>query len=92
MFETTSKTIKIEIVDGMAVIEGDIVLGPAGQFEAENAVAITGHNHRWPNGVIPYTIQSGHPKSSEIQWAIRQAIQSVFNRQYVMAICNQINL
>ncbi len=64
---------EIEVVDNLAIYEGDMVLGPAAQYDPniENAVAISGATYRWPNGVIPYVIQSGHPKKAQIEQAIK---------------------
>jgi hypothetical protein len=53
-----------EVVEGMAVIEGDIILGPVEEVERKakqggrrdgNFFPSTGR-FRWPNGVIPYVI------------------------------------
>ena len=64
--------------DGMAVYEGDIVLGPADEIEpaygsrkgSKDAVAITGQSYRWPKGRIPYVIASTVPTPSRILSAI----------------------
>lgn len=74
-FHTKSKMVSLEFVDGMAVMEGDIVLGSShlysGDFQL--AVAIDGDTYRWQGGIIPYTIASGHP----MKQAIMQAIQHI---------------
>lgn len=72
-FHTESKLVSMEFVDGMAVIEGDIVLGPSILYsgEIQQAVVIDGDSYRWNDGIIPYTIESGHPKSGLIQQAIQ---------------------
>lgn len=71
-FHTKAMKLKVEEVDGMAIVEGDIVLGPIGLFDGtiQKAVGIEGAEYRWPNGKIPYTIESGHPKARQIQSAI----------------------
>ena len=72
-FHKESKLVSMEFVDGMAVIEGDIVLGPSILYsgEIQQAVVIDGDSYRWNNGIIPYTIENGHPKSGLIQQAIQ---------------------
>ncbi len=74
-FHTEAKMVSMEFVDGMAVMEGDIVLGSShlysGDFQL--AVAIDGDTYRWKDGIIPYTIESGHP----MEQAIMQAIQHI---------------
>ena len=67
----------IEVVDGLAIYEGDIVLGPAAQFDpnVEYAVAISGNSYRWANGIIPYVIAGGHPKKAQIEQAIQHLNQ-----------------
>ena len=67
-------------VDGMAVFEGDIVLGPVADIRAaadasggqvpQYAVGITGANVRWPNGVVPYEIDAALPNQQRITDAI----------------------
>jgi len=83
-FHTQKRKVSIEFVDGMAVMEGDIVLGPASMYSGDVAfaVVIDGETYRWKNGVIPYTIQSGHPKRQAIMQAI-QHIQEQTNLRLV---------
>lgn len=71
-FHKESKLVSMEFVDGMAVIEGDIVLGPSMLYsgEVQLAVAIDGDSYRWKDGIIPYTIESGHPKEGQITAAM----------------------
>lgn len=73
-----SQLVKVEVIDNMVIYEGDIVLGPLGRFEAEEAVAIDGASYRWPNSTIPYVLPAGHPKKTEIEWAINH-VQSTTN-------------
>jgi hypothetical protein len=68
------------VVDGMAVYEGDILLGPANELpqaqpgSAKNkdrsAVAVTGQFYRWPNATIPYVIASTVPNQARITGAV----------------------
>jgi len=50
-------------VDGMAVFEGDIILGSVAEMQIaadgelpERACIITGKQYRWPNATVPYDI------------------------------------
>jgi hypothetical protein len=49
-------------VDGMALFEGDIVLGPADEVRTGGGegrgIGITGAQFRWKNGIVPYVTQS----------------------------------
>ncbi len=73
--------VRFEVVDGLAIYQGDIVLGRADEIEAAPApakapgresVVITGERYRWPGGKIAYTIE---PADWSIQPRILQAIQ-----------------
>jgi len=64
-----------EIIDGMAVAEGDMILGRADEVEpfvpgksqppSRDAIVITLTAYRWPGGVLPYIIDSGSYDSFE---------------------------
>lgn len=53
---------KFTEVDGLAVFEGDIVIGPADEvrlgISGGRGVGITGTQFRWPGGVIPYVAEA----------------------------------
>lgn len=72
-FHQERKLVNIEFVDDMAIMEGDIVLGPSILYsgEVQVAIAIDGDSYRWKNGIIPYSVQAGHPKKELIQEAIQ---------------------
>jgi hypothetical protein len=63
-------------VDGMAVVEGDIVLGPVDQAgDAQGSlilqsVGITGDQFRWPNAQVPYEIDASLPNPQRVTDAI----------------------
>jgi hypothetical protein len=67
-------------VDGMAIFEGDIALGPVADIKAtadagggqipQSSIGITGSNVRWPNGLIPYEIDPALPNQQRITDAI----------------------
>lgn len=63
--------VEYEVVDGLALFEGDIVVEPimgAGYFSA------TRPNRTWPRGVIPFTINAGFTQTAlnQINAAINQ--------------------
>ncbi len=73
------KEITYSIVDGIPIFEGDIAIG-LGSSEVpgdvpegvEFAVAITGQQYRWPNGVVAYTIHSNLPNKARVTNAIAE--------------------
>jgi len=67
-----------EIKDNLVIMDGDIILGNVVEFEGSNAVAIDGASYRWTNSIIPYVISAGHPKKTDIEWAI-QHVSSTTN-------------
>jgi hypothetical protein len=69
-------------VEGMAVVEGDIALGPVEQVDAATqrareehpvafAVALTGTQFRWPNCTVPYQIDPSLPQQQRVTDAIQ---------------------
>lgn len=74
-----------EVVDGLVIFEGDIVLGPVSRFEQKprgidggpttNAVAIDGASFRWGSSIIRYVLPTNHPQLADIQAAIRTVQQ-----------------
>ncbi len=73
------KEVTYSVVDGVPIFEGDIALDLGGQGTGgdvpegvEFAVAISGQQFRWPNGVVPYTIQSSLPNKERITNAIAE--------------------
>jgi hypothetical protein len=64
-----NRLVYYQVIDEMAVMEGDIVLGPAAQVEgaiggksngtraSHDVVSESLTQYRWPNGRVPYTIQ-----------------------------------
>lgn len=72
------KEVTYSMVDGVPIFEGDIALGigDTGLGQApegvEFAVAISGQQYRWPNGIVPYTIQASLPNQARITNAIAE--------------------
>ncbi len=64
---TGAETVKVQVVDGMAIHQGDILLGHVSQLGlrygrprfgpgTNHATAVSDNSYLWPGGVIPYTI------------------------------------
>jgi len=77
------KAVQYSVVDGLAIFEGDIVLGTEDEVlqrtqqlrdEMTGAVAagvvISGAQYRWPNCTVPYTIDPALPTQSRVTDAI----------------------
>ncbi len=66
---------ELEVVDGEAILEGDIVVGRVedirlpGDIRAEGA-GRTNLGARWPGGVVPFTIDLGLPSQARVSDAI----------------------
>lgn len=78
-----AKAVSYSVVDGLAMFEGDIVLGTEEQMRQQTdqirqersgavamGVAITGAQFRWPNCRIPYTIDPALPNQARVTDAI----------------------
>ncbi|MBI3207635.1 MAG: hypothetical protein HYZ37_01890 [Candidatus Solibacter usitatus] len=68
-----------DVVDGIAIAGGDMVLGRADELEpytegkvlpSRESVAITGSNYRWPGGIVPYTVSPTLPNSVRVLIAV----------------------
>lgn len=79
-----NKAIEYTAVDGMAVFEGDIILGTVEEMEAirrqveeggddiiAEGVVITGQRFRWPNNTVPFTIAPELPNQERVTDAIQ---------------------
>jgi hypothetical protein len=75
----TQKGLQYANIEGMAVFEGDIILGTVEEVEAsalptpEGALAsigISGQQFRWPNATIPYEIDPALPNQQRVTDAI----------------------
>lgn len=79
-FQTEPVEMTVAVMDGYLVAEGDMILGrvedldrPGNEVSSRSvAILVDGETYRWPNGIIPYTIESGHPKAALIAQAIKQ--------------------
>jgi hypothetical protein len=79
------KPVQYADVDGVAMFEGDIVLGTVAEMDAlakrvqggqrpdpsvPFGIGITGENFRWPGGVVPYTIDPNLQNQARVTDAI----------------------
>ena len=70
------RQVQYSIIDGQAIFEGDIVLGTVEEMEQlaakviAGAVIITGAQFRWPNGIVPFTVDPALPNVARINDAI----------------------
>lgn len=66
------KAVHYKIIDGAAVTEGDILLDPeSSKIPAKEAIGITGDKFRWPDGIVPYSIDAGLPDQQRITGAVQ---------------------
>ncbi len=80
------KPVQYSEIDGQAIFEGDIVLGPVADVEKQLrtmesddpdpgiiafGVGLTGERFRWPRGEVPYEIASGFHSPDLIRRAIQ---------------------
>jgi astacin len=79
-----NKAVQYTVVNGLAFFEGDIVLGTVEQMERQSGlveraasdgaiahgVVITGAQYRWPNALMPYTIDAALPNKQRVTDAI----------------------
>jgi hypothetical protein len=65
-----NKPLKFSNINGLAVFEGDIVLGKVADLqEAQEGIAIRGF--RWPNGVVIYRIDNSLPDQQRVTNALQ---------------------
>jgi Astacin (Peptidase family M12A) len=83
--QKTAQLATVEIINGLIIYQGDIILGQASKYfklddngnlipsiEPSNDAGTPLDIRLWPNGIIPFIIQAGHPRASDIQEAIRR--------------------
>jgi Astacin (Peptidase family M12A) len=80
----TQQMVNFATVNGQAILEGDILLGPAttlpfrygipwqSNLESKSAVAVANRSYLWPGAEIPYAIDStAAGKVAAIGWAVQ---------------------
>ncbi len=73
-----TQEIEVQVIDGMAVFEGCIVLGEIEQFTGRGGAIALGLHTFWKDGIMPYEIENSHPRNARIMSAI-QHINSTTN-------------
>ncbi len=81
---SAQQQVNFATVNGNAILEGDVMLGPAtslplrygipwqSTLERKSAVAVASRSYLWPSGEIPYAIDSSaQGKLAAITWALR---------------------
>lgn len=86
-FTSIPQNLTVEVVEGVVVIGGDMVLGPESilsspQPDARGRGGAAIVDHRWAQNTIPYTIVSGHPAADTIRAALEQ-LSSSTNLRFV---------
>jgi Astacin (Peptidase family M12A) len=77
-----NKRVEYEVIDGLAVFEGDIILGTVDEMERTakeleeqpffaEGVVVSGEQFRWPWGIIPFVIDTQLPNPQRVTNAIR---------------------
>ena len=80
------KPVHYSAIDGLAILEGDIVIGTVSQVEAMSdqmdeamipasglyrGIGVVGSQFRWPNGLVPYEIDPALPNQQRVTDAIQ---------------------
>ncbi|TAE17409.1 MAG: hypothetical protein EAZ95_06520 [Bacteroidetes bacterium] len=70
-FHEKEGTYLCEELDGGYLLEGDILINPDAlnlpdEPTLQRAVVINRNESRWKGGILPYTIEAGHPRTADI--------------------------
>jgi hypothetical protein len=84
-FTQGEKEVQYSEIDGLAIFEGDIVLGTVKQIKAETVlegVGITGVGFRWPNARVPFEVDPNLPDPQRVtdavaHWAVNTPVRFV---------------
>lgn len=72
--EIDGRKIRYQVVDGEAIWQGDIILGPVERVAkgGRASVVINGQNRRWTGNIMPYVIADDVPEKGRVESAVRQ--------------------
>lgn len=75
----------VQIIDGFAVIEGDIIVGTESEFlsaqsNAKGLIITPSGGKRWPDGIMNYMIEADFPDADRINEAIEHWEERTFIR------------
>lgn len=88
------------IVNGVAIFEGDILLGNASELKGASSeshapvregTAIVGWQYRWPGGIMPYVVRTGFPNPARVTDAIAQWNTKLAGSIQIVPRTNQSN-
>jgi len=71
------RAIQYRVLNGQALVEGDILLGPVESLDAakadeREALVITAERYRWPNKTVVYEVDSALPNKDRVTQAIAE--------------------
>ena len=71
--EIDGRQLRYQVVQGEAIWQGDIVLGPVENIGkgARASAVLTGQRFRWTDNIVPYTIDDDVPNPARVEGAIR---------------------
>jgi len=71
--EIDGRRIRYQVIDGEAIWQGDIVLGPVESLGkgARASAVLSGQRFRWTSNVIPYIIADDVPEKARVEGAIQ---------------------
>lgn len=77
-FTYTGRVVEAHDVDGLAIFEGDIILGPTEEVRADRPVPdgiVRTNRHYWEDGVVPYVISPDFPEPDPGELSIERRIE-----------------
>ncbi|MBI2685372.1 MAG: hypothetical protein HYX27_03575 [Acidobacteria bacterium] len=71
--EIDGRKIRYQVVEGEAIWQGDIVLGPVEKLDkgSRASAVISGQRFRWPDNTIPYVIDDDVPERERVEGAVQ---------------------
>lgn len=71
------RSVQYRVLNGQALVEGDILLGPVealdpAKADARDAIVIAPERYRWPNAIVVYEVDAAIPNKERITQAIAE--------------------